>query len=73
MAEPCTTCKFFGGNSFFGLISPKCLNPQCVDKGFSHHDAVTGKTRHWPDAPMPCYKARWSPCGPDGRLWEKCN
>lgn len=70
MAEfhTCKTCRFYKGR--FGL-EPKCINPKCIQKGFtSLPDIIDGSTTTYPDSQPTCFYARLGPCGGSGSLWE---
>lgn len=66
--RPCVSCKFYKEGGLFGLIEPRCLNPECDDKAFTYTDPVSGKTREWDRQHATCYKARLGACY-NGKLW----
>lgn len=68
--KPCVTCRFYQRGSLLSVRGALCTNVACNEKAWSFTDPVTGKTRDYRERHRTCDRARVSPCGHRGSLWE---
>jgi len=75
MSPPvCTDCKFYRRGGFLDIRGATCTHRDCIDKGFTHRDLVTGKETVHQSRQETCRHSRMSSvsaCGPSGRLWQQ--